>query len=443
MTTNTDHEAAFRRALLTSPGERQEVDYKAAVSFDNNTEFGLKLIKHILGMANTGGGWVVIGYEDDTLTPDPNHSTEVAATYDSTRLTEAVNASVQRGQQVRLSVFMEKHTETQLIHPIIQVKAFERTPLICRSTKTASNMGEPILQVGKVYIRRPGAATSEIQTLMDWEDLLRRCVSQRRDEFLSEFADLFRRLSEGAAVPSEDTKMKLEEWMAEQWNNSTTRHYLQTGRGYIESAHMLVQPRNANWAITDLRKAAISANLPYGQMLIPTQDGIEIRVEPTNGPVLPCNWYLRQDLSGYSSGLLREDYESPSFTSSEGHPEKSLWFDLAILRIAEELRFSAVLYKELDIAPDEPYLLAIKHSGLKGRTFYYSTVRYPIFRGGVSQVDCHQWQEEVTQDLIKGQWVDLTHRIANSLFSLFEFTEVSKELVTQIVERYGPRNQFW
>ena len=100
MTTNTNDEAAFRQALLTSPGERPEVEYKSAVPFDDNTEFGLKLIKHILGMANAGGGWIVVGYEDDNLQPDASHSKEIAATYDTTRLSDTANRYVERGQSL-------------------------------------------------------------------------------------------------------------------------------------------------------------------------------------------------------------------------------------------------------------------------------------------------------------------------------------------------------
>ena len=176
--------------MLTSPGERQGVDYKSAVPFDDSTEFGLKLVKHILGMANTGGGWIVIGYDDETLRPDPNHSLKIAATYDSTRLSDVVNRYVERGQSVRVSVYKETHQQSQQMHPIICVEEFERTPFICRSDKSVPDTNEQVLQSGKVYIRRPGAATSEIRTIADWDELLKRVVSQRRDEFLHEFAEL-------------------------------------------------------------------------------------------------------------------------------------------------------------------------------------------------------------------------------------------------------------
>ncbi len=48
--------AAFRQRLLTHPGERQDVDYKSSVTFGTDDSFSLKLIRHIQGMANAGGG---------------------------------------------------------------------------------------------------------------------------------------------------------------------------------------------------------------------------------------------------------------------------------------------------------------------------------------------------------------------------------------------------
>ena len=442
MTTDQSDIAEFRKSLLTSPGERQDVEYKSAIPFGDNTAFGLRLTKHILGMANVGGGWIVIGYTDDTLQVDYNHSLEIAATYDTTRLSAAIDKHIHGDQRIRLSVFMEIHPKTQLPHPIIQVQGFAKTPFICRSTKSASDTSQQILQTGKVYIRRPGAATSEIQTPSEWEDLLKRCVSQRRDEFLSEFVALFRRMNIGASTPVEDTKGTLDKWMFKQWGDSTTNASSPAGYGHLESGQMLVRRRDSIWNIQDLRKAAVSARLPFtdwinnGQ-LIPTENGIEGHAAPKTNAGTEY-WHLEQDGTYYSSAFFREDYEPPFFSSNSGHPNKSLWFDLAIFRIARALLRGAVLYGELDITPDEAYVVSIKHGGLGGRTIYTSEAKYPYYIDfrGTSRVDTHEWQGEVTTDLIRGQLVELVHEIANSLFVKFEFAEVPKSLVDHTISKY-------
>lgn len=63
-----------------SPGESQEAEYKAAIAFDATSDFGLALVKHALGMANAGGGVIVVGYTDSPLGPDPDHTDEITAT---------------------------------------------------------------------------------------------------------------------------------------------------------------------------------------------------------------------------------------------------------------------------------------------------------------------------------------------------------------------------
>ena len=239
----------------------------------------------------------------------------------------------------------------------------------------------------------------------------------------------------GDTTPDQDTRARLTDWMAEKRKSSSTRQSLRSGTGYIESAQMLVRSRGFEWDHHQLKMAASSAKSRYWNKFVPTQEGIEVRLVPINSTNVSEYWCLGQNGNSYSVSLLREDYEVPRFTSSQGHPEKSLWFDLAIRRIAIELMDSAKLYKELAVAPDEPFLLTIKHSGLKDRTFYTSAPEYILYPRKVRQADVHVWQEEVTQDLINSQLVELTHKIASSLFALFDFTETPKDTTKNILER--------
>ena len=435
MTTVPDPAAAFRLALLTSPGERQNVDYKSAVAFNSNSDFGLKLIRHILAMANTGGGWIVIGYDDSTLQPDPDHSEDIAATYDSTILSQAVDACTQGDRRIVLVVFMQVNPNTGLTYPIIEVTTFERTPFICRSTKPAPNVSDPILQYGKVYIRRSQAATSEIQSLAEWEDLIATCVSQRRDEFLSEFADLYHRMSTGNPTPPASATTRLSDWVLEQRSGAMSSGDAQTASGYLECAQMLLEPPSTNWNRHILRTSSIATKKHYQDLVRATQDGIEIRTEDFPG-IAPVLWYLEQDASCYSVCPLLEDHETPSFNSSAGHPSKSLWFDMTVHRVARALLDSAALYNAMGIPPDAPYLISIRHVGLSGRVTYASSPRYLYYiaQRQISQEDVHERVMEVTQDVVNGQIVNLTYDIIDDLFTLFNFTPVSKELIATIVE---------
>jgi len=215
MTYEPTFAAAFRQRLLTNPGERQDVDYKSSNAFGTDDSFSLKLIRHIQGMANAGGGWLIIGLtqsDDQGLVPDPTHTNDFCSYYDPTPLCQRIDSSLSRGQRIRITVFSEIHPITGLQYPVIQVQGFERIPYICRSDISASDTGERILRQGMVYLRRPGTETAPVSTPQDWEDLINRCVRLRRDEFLYEFRELFERMI-STSQPSPPATEELSTWM--------------------------------------------------------------------------------------------------------------------------------------------------------------------------------------------------------------------------------------
>ena len=212
MTYEPSEAVAFRQRLLISPGERAEVDYKSSAPFDGDDKYTLKLIRHIQGMANADGGWLVIGFNGTPPKPDTSHSDAVCSSYDPTEVSKRVNSFVARGQRIRLTVYFETHPETGARHPLIRVEGFDRLPYICRSNREATDTGERILRQGAIYLRRPGAETSEVSTPEDWEDLINRCVRLHRDEFLTEFRELFERMTK-PTPPSPSTMEELSGWM--------------------------------------------------------------------------------------------------------------------------------------------------------------------------------------------------------------------------------------
>lgn len=212
MTYEPSEAVAFRQRLLTSPGERAEVDYKSSAPFDGDDNYTLKLIRHIQGMANADGGWLVIGFNGTPPKPDLKHTDGVCSSYDPTKVSKRVNSHVARGQRIRLTIYFEAHPETGTKYPQIHVEGFDRIPYICRSGQKATDTGDMILRQGAIYLRRSGAETSEVSTPEDWEDLINRCVRLRRDEFLTEFRELFERMISPTS-PSPSTLEKLSGWM--------------------------------------------------------------------------------------------------------------------------------------------------------------------------------------------------------------------------------------
>lgn len=180
--------------------------------------FSLKLFRHIIGMANSGGGWIVIGFKEDRqqgFIPDPNHSSAICQSYDTTRLAKRVNSLLhQSDDSLKVYVNQVQHPETKVLHPIIQVEGFAKGPFFTKRDVSAEDTKETILRQNALYVRRPGAETVALSNPADWERLIDRCVKLRREKFLRELEDLLNRMgiTVSVAAPAEVlTKSWIEE----------------------------------------------------------------------------------------------------------------------------------------------------------------------------------------------------------------------------------------
>jgi len=122
----------FVSSLLEYPEETAVTEYKSAIAFDSKAEFGAKLVKHILGQANTGGGYIVIGFQEDRngkLLADPALTEDVSRSYETTRLSQSVDSFLSPGQRIELQV--HKVPFDGRIYPVISVQAFNESPYFC------------------------------------------------------------------------------------------------------------------------------------------------------------------------------------------------------------------------------------------------------------------------------------------------------------------------
>lgn len=218
--------------------------------------------------------------------------------------------------------------------------------------------------------------------------------------------------------------------------------------GHIESAQRLLSPGDRTWSQRDLLSAAERAELPNTGWPIglviqrsdlapaPTADGIEARLRRQGSNQWEDYWFLKKDASYYVARVFEEDHEAPSFGSSEGHPERSLWFDVRIWRIAEVILHSAVLYRELRVPPDEPYILAVNHHGLAGREFYASRPDYVVRRGRTCRAFEATWTREVTQDYVTSNLKSLVEDVTENLFVLFDFASVGQTAIHRLVDDF-------
>lgn len=157
------------REKLERKKEGRHLEYKESHPWEGG--FRGKLIKEILGMANTrDGGTIIIGVSetDDGFVPDgmePNH----LDTYDEDQIKDKVATRADPFVQFTLS----KHKIEGNTFLSVDVEEFEEIPVICRKSFC------DILEEPKLYIRsRRKPETIEVPSQTEMRELLQMAIDK-------------------------------------------------------------------------------------------------------------------------------------------------------------------------------------------------------------------------------------------------------------------------
>ena len=211
----------FLTTLAQYPEETATAEYKSGITFDKDDDFGAKLIKHILGLANAGGGYIVIGFKEDAsgkLVPDSGMNATVSGSYETTRLSQCVDKYLASGQRVELQV--HKIEVTPIVYPVISVQGFDDSPLFC-GREFKGRDGKLILKEGAIYIRDVAAKTVIIAGPVQFRTLLKVAVGRRQAEVLNQLRSLFTEMGLSlppgiAASPNATSDAQFREWSEKQ-----------------------------------------------------------------------------------------------------------------------------------------------------------------------------------------------------------------------------------
>ncbi len=249
----------------------------------NSAEHQAKLAKAIIAMANHGGGYVVIGFDEEPGLPASSAPGRPASLASYNR--DRVNGITDK--------YLEPAVHCEVYHvpapngadyPLIVIPGGHRIPIMAK--RDGPSGGE--LRQRAIYVRRPGPKSEEPRTAQEMSTLFDRCFSNRRDEV----ADLIRSLLAGSmpAILGPDTALgaappRLNMWVGEGCNRHAdlTRDLsLDDGRrfprGYALFAYEL---RGA------LRKLSVSELLEILQTQMPRHTGWPPWWVPTRPGIAP------------------------------------------------------------------------------------------------------------------------------------------------------------
>ena len=165
--------------LVNEPRETLDVEVKEWLDLTDNDHRAM-IAKEIIALANHGGGFLVIGFEeraDGTFQPSAGRPVNLDA-WSQDGIQSIIAKYSDPGVQCR--VHHRDSTASREKHPIIVVPGGHRVPI---RAKAGAPDGKKLV-AHRVYIRRPGPASEEPKTAEEWDRFLERCLQNRQAELL-------------------------------------------------------------------------------------------------------------------------------------------------------------------------------------------------------------------------------------------------------------------
>ena len=161
--------------LISQPREDLSAEYKDWLDLTDNRHRAV-LAKAAIALANHGGGFIVIGFEESggNLVSKPGPSQTPIFTQD------AVNSAVRRycSPDFHCEMYTVDHPKTAVKHPVIAVPGNLTVPVMSRRESKGT------IVPNRCYVRKPGPRSEEPNTSDEWRTLLNRCIRAGRDEML-------------------------------------------------------------------------------------------------------------------------------------------------------------------------------------------------------------------------------------------------------------------
>jgi hypothetical protein len=447
-----DHEFWRRQAFLKYTTESSEVDYKTGVKLESKSAFAYKLVKHILGMANSGGGYLVIGYKEDGKTKVPtaeNITDDIIQSYDVSSLAEIVESFTSGEDKIELKIHKEKNPENNLIYPIVEVFGFTKRPFFCAKDATSPlsdpKKPEQILRRGALYVRTASARTGILATPDQWDLLIDKCVESSQDELMKRFKNMMKSVGFSSLEDQQKKSTRNEEISALSLpvieDDFKKKAVSVAG---LEISHSLVD-LDKKWTkkeLIDAMEASQQKNTgwPIGTMYRYNKDGMPTPL--ANGIVLKIEssfdgtydyWKILEDGTFYFFRNFQEDL------TKEGKTKKILWFDTRVWRVIEGIKHMISLYKNLGVYPTQIVSIEIKHYGIDERELTASEglrsfVMFPRKSGKSKNVT---WRKEATLDEFFVNSEEYTVEAMKDMLSMFEFWEPANGVIEGVIQDYN------
>ena len=435
--------AADLQPLVDSPREDLGAEYKAWLDLSQNNGRAT-LAKAAIALANHGGGFVILGFDEQGENLVSIQKPEVIPEVTQ----DIVNSSIRR------FATPEFHCE---VHTIVSaVSGFEHIVVCVPGDQTEPVMSkrdcDGVISRNRCYIRKPGPRSEEPQSSEEWRTLINRCVRASREDMLESIRSIVSGRVDAVEPPpnvqaelaqfSIEAKRRWQELSASLRDDSPARF----PDGFYEMGFALVGNEPAQ------NLAEIQSRLQHARGIRMTGWGpfLELNREewqpyPHEGMVeawvgRPVENRVLAEVPAHSD-FWRVDRSGKLYTI-RGYTEDGLEgasagqvmdVTIPIWRVGEATYF-ALRYAEkfLDV---EAIAIRIRFTGLNGRTLTSVTGRRMMMDYRISKTDEVSFETTASIVQLRDNMVEVLHGLLTPLYEVFNFFNLSQAIVEEELER--------
>ncbi|HEX5763153.1 MAG TPA: hypothetical protein VFY04_08530 [Solirubrobacterales bacterium] len=445
--------------FLRSPRETQDRELKRWLDLSEPANRG-KVARHLMALANFGGGWLQFGFKEES---DGSFAHERTECPDPSRYsTDAVNAIVRRHAEPRFHCEVHWQSCNEGCpgpHALIRVPGGDKVPIVC-SKGGPGPKNDP--EKGAVYDRLPGPESSKIIEPNHWHDLLERCLQARHDALVESVRDaiellgrrgLARALGAEVGSPTSDGDDVLGKWTADsrvrldQLLHEQSEYARLYEQGWWSVSYAVDPPPDPPLQLRRLKDLILSTagrETGWPAWRWPSSSEHQPRL---NDDVIEC-WMaggvftdaahadfwrastkgLFYLLRGYDEDAIAE--LSPRHSSIA--PGSMLDPGIAVWRIGECVLHAERMCRQLNA---EKVHFDIRWEGLSGRRISVLEPARRDYWSGPSQDDNASVRLTIDRDLISSTLPKIVHELTTPLFVHFDFFEMPLEDVNREMSR--------
>lgn len=445
-------EDGFNRRIadvLREPRETLDVEIKDWLDIVNDNAHKATLAKAIIALANHGGGLVLIGLTEtaDGVVAAENRPNNLTG-YSVDHVNAVVNRYIE--PPFHCDVKLSKQPADGLEYPIVVVPGGHQFPI--RAARSGPN--NEGIQRNVYYIRRPGPRSEGPQSGQEWDQLIRRCITNARDDLLDRFRVLMAGGAPAVAAPEAATDRV---W---RWYEASEARWQDIANAFPEGAPARLP--HGHYAVgyelihDDLKAIAGPALLDRLQAGVVRYTGWPPFWVPHVHDMAPYPYHDKIECTMAHGGQSDPGHADFWRATPEGQffllrgyqedargegQEQGTTFELTtpVWRMGEILLHAASMAEQFGV-PDAKVVFCVRWSGLEGRALVsHANHHWYDLENYSTRQDVFQTQITVQADQITDALPEIVDQLLRPLYALFNFFDLPPIFVANELARMRDR----